>query len=115
MASISFEKHISRYESMNQCLLLEDLNGKIQDLQLQTEKLIVDSAGLKFEASIRDFYVGNKFKPGIFFPHKEGSMSEFFFECSVTEGKRARIIFDKEAALVDGRAPITIEIFVVSK
>lgn len=110
-----FEKHISRYESINQCLLLEDLDGKRRDLNLGTEKLIVHSQGMQFEASVRDFYVNNKFKPGIFFSHKEGAMSEFFFECSVSEGKRARIIWDPNAPLTDGRAPVEIEIFVVSK
>jgi hypothetical protein len=91
---MKFEKHITRFELNNQCLLLEDLDGVIQKLDLPSDKIFVISENKIYPAYIRDFYVNGKFKSGIYFEHEEGHTSPFFFEIGVTEGKRAIIKYE---------------------
>lgn len=108
---MEFEKHVHKFEVQNQCFLIEDLDGIPQELQLPSDFLIVeDEEGRFFEATIRDFYVNGKFKSGIHFDHEEGHTCSFFFEHTVSEGKRAVIRYDGEDK--NGKPLVHIRVYV---
>jgi hypothetical protein len=110
---MQFEKHITRFELNNQCLLLEDLNGVIQKVELPSDKIFILSEGKLYTAYIRDFYVNGKFKSGIYFEHEEGHTSDFFFEIGLTEGKRAIIKY--EGKIHEGLPLLEVTVYVLTK
>ncbi len=112
-----FEKHITKYEVTNQCLILEDDAGTeyAKLFTGENERLSITCEGREFEGILREYYVKNKFKLGIYFHHDEGHVSEFFFETSLAEGKRARFTFDPEAPAKDGKRPLQIEIILITR
>jgi hypothetical protein len=111
MAAIKFERHITKYEIANQCLLLEDDQKKSYEDIFPTERLRIQAKGQTFQATIRNFYVKSVFKKAIGFDHEKGHMSEFFFENSVTEGKIMTLVFDTEQTLVEDKAQCAIDIY----
>lgn len=115
MAVIKFERHITRFELNNQTILVEDDQGNDHGLKFPGFNLIVKTPDKNYPASLRDFYVGSKFKPGVAFDHEEGHLNDFFFDQSVSENKRARITFNTDDAPIDGRIPVEIEVYMVIK
>jgi hypothetical protein len=110
---MQFEKHITRFELNNQCLLLEDLDGVIQKLDLPSDKIFVTSENKVYPAYIRDFYVNGRFKPGIYFEHEEGHISAFFFDAGVSEGRRAIIKYEGKSN--EGTPLLEINVYVLTK
>lgn len=115
MPKIEFERHITRFEVQNQTILVEDDQGNNHGVKFGNLNLLVRTPERNYIASLRDFYVGSKFKAGIAFDHEEGHLNEFFFDQSVSENKRARFSFDPDEPLIDGRAPLDLVIYVVTR
>lgn len=115
MSKIEFERHISRFEVLNQTILIEDDQGNDHGVKFASTKLLIRTPDRTYTASIRDFYVGTKFKPGIAFDHEEGHLNEFFFDQSVSENKRAKFAFDPDEPLIDGRTPVDLIVYIVTR
>jgi hypothetical protein len=115
MAHIKFERHLSRFEIQNQCILLEDDLGNNHQLTFRASDLFVRSKGKHYDAMVRDFYYNGKFKQGISFPHEAGHICDFFFDQSASEAKRVKFDFDPDEPLVENKMPIDIEIYFMTK
>jgi len=115
MSAVDFERHITKFEIVNQCILAEDDKGNNHELKFDGYDLLVLAGGKQYIASVRDFYVNGKFKVGIAFDHQKEHMNDFFFDQSVSEAKRAKIHYDPADARIDGRTPVSLEIYIVTK
>lgn len=110
---MEFEKHITKFEVTNQCLLMEDLNGSQQNIGIDASKVFVAVENKIYPASLRDFYVNGKFKEGIHFDHEQGHTSEFYFDIGVSEGRRAIINYAKETH--EGLPLIHVKVYLLTK
>lgn len=115
MSAVDFERHITRFEIENQCILVEDDNGKNSNLKFDGYELLVLAGGKKYLAAVRDFYVKGKFVIGISFVHEKDHMNDFFFDQSVSESKRIKIHYDPSEPKSDGRTPVNLEVYFVTK
>jgi hypothetical protein len=115
MSKIEFERHITRFEVLNQTILIEDDQGNDHGIKFPSTKLMIRTPDRTYNASLRDFYVGNKFKPGIAFDHEEGHLNEFFFDHSVSENKRAKLAIDPNEPLIDGCTPVDLSVYVITR
>ena len=88
--ALSFERVITRYELENRCILLRDDKKTDHSKEAGAGRLSVQAGGRSYSAQVRDYYVDAKFQAGLYFEAKPGE-GDFFFEQSVTLGKRARI------------------------
>jgi hypothetical protein len=115
MSAIKFERHITKFELTNQCILAEDDKGNNGGLKFNNFDLLVRAGGKSYKASVREFYLNGKFKNGIAFDHEKDHLNDFFFDQSVSENKRVRFSFDGDEPMIDGRHPIDLEVYVVTK
>lgn len=113
--AIEFEKHITKDEIKNQCIFLEDDAGSDHGAKFDGYDFVVKSGKKQYMANLREFYIKSSFKNGVSFEQKEGTMNDFFFDQSVGEGKRVKFKIDPDAAKEDGRIPIHMEVYVVTK
>lgn len=113
--AIEFEKHITKFEINNQCILVEDDSGSDHGVKFDGYDFLVKAGKKEYKANLREFYIKSVFKNGVAFDQKEGTMSDFFFDQSVGEGKRVKFKIDPDAEKIDGRIPIEMEVYIVTK
>lgn len=107
--AIEFEKRITKDELTNKCILLIDDAGKDFTAEITggAQKLEFDSGDKHFAAEVHEFFVNGTFKKGLMTPPKADGTNNFFFEKSLTQGKRLRVHFDG--------GKLTLEPFLVTK
>jgi hypothetical protein len=93
--AIEFEKRITKDELTNKCIILSDDNGKDYTPEIVKGQSIDFVSGEKtFHAEVHEFFTNSGFKKGLMTPPNADGTNNFFFEKSLTQGKRLRIKFD---------------------
>ena len=114
MSEVNFERHFSKFEVVNQCLLLTtDKNEKVP-MTFEGQKILVRSHGKLYTGNLREFYDKGEFKLGIAFEHEGDHLNDFFFDQGVTENKRVRVHFNPTEGLIEGRNPIDLDVYMVT-
>ena len=114
MSEVNFEKHITRFEVVNQCILLTTDKKEKVDLAFNGHKILVRSHGKTYLGNLREFYDHGQFKNGIAFEHEGNHLNDFFFDQGVTENKRIRIQFNPAEELIDGRNPLDMDVYMMT-
>lgn len=112
--AIVIERHITKHEIANKCLLLEDDKGtQTLEGKIAGQRVVVEAQGKQYHGHITDFYINGKFKAGVVFEvddqHMDQKSFNFFFEQSVSEGKRLRWQY-ADGAQADGFPLLQAEI-----
>jgi hypothetical protein len=120
MATHSIERTVTKYEIEHHCLFLADdtLKRSISK-ELGSQKLIVRAGNKSYPAEVMDFYYKDKFVDGIVFGQGNAATEKhefnFFFEQSVSEGKRLILNFHTDEAHEDGLPVVHAEIHLRTK
>jgi len=112
MATIRFERRLTRYELDKKCLLLADDAGTDYAEHIDNHALRVKAGGKVYLAEVSDYYVDQKFQGGLHF-NEAANPSDFFFDQSVSGGKRLRLTLDP-AEREEGVQVAHLEVFVVT-
>ncbi|MCE3008522.1 MAG: hypothetical protein LW884_09305 [Bacteroidetes bacterium] len=107
--AILFEKRVTKDELTHKCVLLIDDAGKdyTADITGGAQTLEFYSEGKHYQAEVHEFFVGGAFKKGLITPVAADGSNNFFFEKSLTQGKRLRVSFEK--------GKLELEIFLVTR
>ncbi|MBX3101918.1 MAG: hypothetical protein KF690_05375 [Bacteroidetes bacterium] len=93
--AIEFEKRVTKDELTNKCILLTDDSGKDYTGDIVKGQTIDFESGDKlFHAEVHEFFIGSSFRKGLMTPVAADGTNNFFFEKSLTQGKRLRVKFD---------------------
>jgi hypothetical protein len=114
MAGIHLERKVTKYELDNKCLLLQDDGGTDFASHFKTEHVHVWSGKYTYHAVVHDHYVDGKFRDGISFRAEHNPGRDFFFDQSLSMGKRVKLDTDPDQLEGDHQI-VAVEVFMVTK
>jgi hypothetical protein len=115
MASIHFERTVTKFEFQNKCILLQDDKGNDYRQQLAHENVRVASNGTNYDGVIKEFYYKGNFKPGIVFDDHGDGIHSFFFEQGVLPERILRVEMDPDHFVEPERHLLNIQVILLTK
>lgn len=115
MASVTYERVISKHEFDNHCILLQDKQGKDFRQFIAGNKVLVTSGDKTYYGDVSEYYLNGKFVGGIHFDPKREDSDNFYYEQSINQGHHAKVTIEEDAALQGGKYPVSIEMKLVTR
>ncbi|MDX2062873.1 MAG: hypothetical protein SFY70_07420 [Bacteroidia bacterium] len=115
MATVTFERIVTKHEFDNHCIMLQDKAGNDYRHLIPGHKVQVNSCGKAYFAEVSEYYLNGKFLGGLHFDPKREDSDDFYYECGVVQGHHAKFTLEEGAALVGDKFPLSLELTIKTK